>query len=97
MHPAREANIVGNDNVSAHPNCILFITQGGVLSVTEAAYYGVPIVGIPVFGDQFANIRRTVENGFAKRIHLSARMAEDIRNAIGEMLRNSRCLLNLTL
>lgn len=53
---------------SAHPNCIAFITHGGLLSHTEAVYFGVPLIGVPLFGDQILNTMRAVDRGFG--IHL---------------------------
>ncbi|XP_017019156.1 UDP-glycosyltransferase UGT5 [Drosophila kikkawai] len=36
----------------------LFITHGGKGSVSEALYYGVPMLGLPLLGDQRANLQR---------------------------------------
>lgn len=74
----------------AHPNCILFITHGGLLSTTEATHYGVPIIGIPVFADQFKNVDTAVLKGFATRVDLSYTMDEDIKAAILKMTSDSR-------
>ncbi|KAJ8928777.1 hypothetical protein NQ314_018635 [Rhamnusium bicolor] len=48
-----------------HPNVVGFITHGGLLSVTEAVFYGVPMVGIPIFGGQRMNVARCVQKGIA--------------------------------
>ncbi|KAI5726865.1 hypothetical protein M8J76_010051 [Diaphorina citri] len=32
--------------------------HGGLLGITEAVYEGIPVLGIPVFGDQWANIKK---------------------------------------
>ncbi|XP_068619915.1 UDP-glucosyltransferase 2-like [Battus philenor] len=77
-------------SVLAHPNCILFITQGGVLSTTEALHFGVPIIGVPILADQFTNIERAVEKGFAIKVDRTYSMAEDIKEAVNEMLRNPK-------
>uniref|UniRef100_T1H5D9 UDP-glucuronosyltransferase n=1 Tax=Megaselia scalaris TaxID=36166 RepID=T1H5D9_MEGSC len=52
------------DDVLAHPNVIAFITHGGLLSTTESIYHGVPIIGIPMFGDQFLNMAQAVNGGY---------------------------------
>ena len=48
---------------SAHPNVKLFISHGGLLSISEAVYEGVPVLGIPIFGDQQANIKNIQDKG----------------------------------
>ena len=41
----------------------LFISHGGLLSCTEATYFGVPLLAIPVFGDQYHNAKTINEKG----------------------------------
>ncbi|GAB0099856.1 hypothetical protein DMENIID0001_157460 [Sergentomyia squamirostris] len=53
-------------DILAHPNVKLFITHCGILSIQEATYYGVPILGLPVFGDQTLNIKISVKAGVAE-------------------------------
>ncbi|KAI5645836.1 UDP-glucoronosyl and UDP-glucosyl transferase domain-containing protein [Phthorimaea operculella] len=72
-------------SILAHPNCKIFITHGGLLSTTEAAHFGVPIIGVPVFVDQFSNIERAVHRGYAIRVDLTYSLANDLRKAIREI------------
>ncbi|XP_059470206.1 UDP-glycosyltransferase UGT5-like [Neocloeon triangulifer] len=76
--------------VLAHPNVKLFITHGGLLSGQEAMYNGVPIVGIPVFGDQKMNIQRAVNEGYAVMLSLKNITKETVLTAILEGLNNPR-------
>ncbi|CAK1594070.1 unnamed protein product [Parnassius mnemosyne] len=73
-------------SILAHPNCVLFITHGGFLSSTETIHFGVPIIGIPVYGDQFNNINRAVAKGYAKRVDLTYSLADDLKVAIDDIL-----------
>ncbi|XP_053615383.1 UDP-glucosyltransferase 2-like isoform X2 [Plodia interpunctella] len=83
-------NWAPQQSILAHPNCILFITHGGLLSTTEAVHFGKPIIGIPVFGDQFNNIDRAVRKGFALRVDLAYDMKDHLRAAIDDALHNKR-------
>ncbi|CAG9769186.1 unnamed protein product [Ceutorhynchus assimilis] len=51
-------------DILAHPNVKLFITHGGFLSTTETIFHGVPVLAIPVFGDQFINANKAVRYGY---------------------------------
>jgi hypothetical protein len=51
------------NDVLAHPKCRAFLTQGGYLSVAEAAWHGVPIVGAPLIAGQGELIRRAADQG----------------------------------
>lgn len=69
---------------------MLFISHGGLLSTTETIHFGVPIVGVPVFADQFLNVKKAVNKGFALEVQLTYNIAEDLKVAIKEMLFNPR-------
>ncbi|XP_013166389.1 PREDICTED: UDP-glucuronosyltransferase 2B2-like isoform X1 [Papilio xuthus] len=81
-------NWAPQQSILAHPNCILFITHGGVISKIEAVHFGVPTIGIPVYGDQFANVDSSVMKGISIKVNVSGFLARDIKNAIVEMLSN---------
>lgn len=76
------------DDILAHPNVRLFITHGGLLSSTEAIYFGVPIIGIPVFGDQFLNMARAVSNGYGIQVSYTNLTETSISWALNTMLSN---------
>ncbi|XP_045489783.1 UDP-glycosyltransferase UGT5-like [Pieris rapae] len=75
-------------SILAHPNVKVFITHGGLLSTMESIHYGIPILAIPVFGDQPHNAARSVEAGHALRVKYSPEMAPAVKVALEEMLRN---------
>ena len=66
----------------------VFITHGGLFSSIEAIHFGVPIIGVPVFFDQFTNVEKAVQNEYALRVPLSYNLPKDLRVAISEMLKN---------
>ncbi|XP_063832458.1 UDP-glucosyltransferase 2-like [Ostrinia nubilalis] len=76
--------------ILAHPNCKLFISHGGLLSTSEALHYGVPIIGIPMFADQFMNVDRAIKKGFALRVNIAEDMTDHLKAAIEEILGNPK-------
>lgn len=76
--------------VSAHPNCKLFITHGGLLSTTEAIFFGVPTIVMPYGADQFLNAVRAVQKGYARKVDLSYEMAGELKIAMDDMLGNPK-------
>jgi len=47
-----------------------FFTHGGINSIYEAAFHGVPIVALPLIGDQLDNVNKAISKGFAERVGL---------------------------
>ncbi|XP_025192266.1 UDP-glucuronosyltransferase 2B17-like [Melanaphis sacchari] len=54
--------------ILSHRNIKMFITHGGLMGVMESVYFGVPMIGIPVFGDQQSNVANCVAKGIAIRL-----------------------------
>jgi glucuronosyltransferase len=78
---------------AAHPNVRLFITHGGLLSTLEAISRGVPLIGIPVYADQFLNIARAVSSGYGIQIHFNNVTSESLTWAIREMIESPKYVL----
>ncbi|KAJ8928774.1 hypothetical protein NQ314_018632, partial [Rhamnusium bicolor] len=75
-------------DILEHPNVVGFITHGGLLSVTEAVFYGVPMVGIPIFGDQRMNVARCVQKGIAVHLPFQKLSYETLSQSLKEILDN---------
>ncbi|KAF5289260.1 hypothetical protein FQA39_LY15190 [Lamprigera yunnana] len=81
---------VPQQDVLAHPNVVLFITHGGIMSTIEAVHNGVPILGIPVFSDQGLNMKKAEHAGYGKCIHYLDLNEESFDKTVQEMLRNPK-------
>jgi glucuronosyltransferase len=68
----------------------MFITHGGKMSSLEAVYRGVPVVGIPFFLDQEANVQKFVAKGLGVKLDYSTLTKESILSAVREILNNDR-------
>lgn len=73
----------------AHPNVVLFITHGGLFSVQESIYNGVPMLVIPFYNDQFKNAEKAVREGYALTTRMSQVNDTAIGSYIGELLVDS--------
>nr|AAK82354.1 ecdysteroid UDP-glycosyltransferase [Epinotia aporema granulovirus] len=71
-----------------HANVKLFITQGGVQSTDEAIDSCVPLLGIPMVGDQFYNTGRYVSLKIGQKIDVLRLEQEELALKIMDMVQN---------
>lgn len=69
-----------------HPQTKVFVAHGGTNGVQEAIYHGVPVLGIPLFFDQFDNLLRLRERGAGKIIELGDVNGHSFEKGINEVL-----------
>ena len=72
--------------VLAHRNVKVFITHGGLLGSTEAIYHGVPVIGIPIFGDQQLNMARAERAGYGLTVNYQNLTQDALTWALKEVL-----------
>ncbi|XP_049305189.1 UDP-glycosyltransferase UGT5 isoform X4 [Bactrocera dorsalis] len=77
-------------DVLAHPKVKLFVTHGGMHSLIEAVHHAKPIVGTPVFYDQYLNVEKAVYKGFGVGINFRNFTSTELRDAILEVLNNPK-------
>lgn len=68
----------------------LFISHGGISGLYEAVDAGVPILGFPLFGDQFRNIENLVDSGMAISMELYTLSKDVFFNDVLELLNNEK-------
>ncbi|KAL7630352.1 UNVERIFIED_CONTAM: hypothetical protein RMT77_019499 [Armadillidium vulgare] len=75
-------------DILAHRNIRLFITHAGLFSLQEATYFGVPVLGMPVFGDQMSNIAQAELEGWSRQLKWVDLSEQSLRSAIADTMRN---------
>ena len=76
--------------VLKHRNTRVFITHGGLMGTQEALYYGIPMIGIPVFVDQFKNVNVLVAKNVAVRININDVNESSMDAALTALLHNPK-------
>jgi MGT family glycosyltransferase len=82
-------NMAGEEflpQASILPQVDLVITHGGNNTVTEALYFGRPMVILPVFWDQYDNAQRIHETGFGVRLDTYDHEPRELPAAIERLL-----------
>ncbi|KAK6014716.1 glycosyltransferase family 28 protein [Ostertagia ostertagi] len=78
-------------DILQHPNTKAFITHGGYNSVQEAiSLGGVPLISIPLFGDQPKNARLAEHHGFGLVLNRAELSVSTLTKAIHEVVQNSK-------
>ena len=73
----------------------LFITHGGMNSVNEALYYGVPMVVVPMGNDQPTVARRVVELGLGEALDARSATPAALRGAALRVMSDQGCRARL--
>ncbi|CAK1547661.1 unnamed protein product [Leptosia nina] len=72
-----------------HPKIKLFITQGGLQSTDEAISAGVPMIGIPMLGDQWFNVEKYVLYKIGIKIEMETITEEELEEAIQTIINDT--------
>ncbi|XP_076045674.1 UDP-glucosyltransferase 2-like [Oratosquilla oratoria] len=86
----RLAKWLPQQDVLAHPKVRLFISHGGINSVQEALYHGVPILGLPIFSDQKNTLEKGARQGWALRLDWTDLTEETLMSALDTALNDTR-------
>ncbi|XP_059056333.1 UDP-glucosyltransferase 2-like [Achroia grisella] len=85
--PGRSKNIkiskwLPQSDLLRHPKVLLFVTQGGLQSTDEAIAAGVPLIGMPMLGDQWYNVEQYIRHGIGLRLDMEDLTEDKFYNAI---------------
>lgn len=78
------------NDLLAHPRIRLFVTHGGLNSIMEAIQHGVPMVGVPNFGDQPENMVRVEAKKFGVSIPFKQIKAETLALVMKQVIEDKR-------
>ncbi|KAH8406763.1 hypothetical protein KR222_010007 [Zaprionus bogoriensis] len=89
--PNASSNVYMNEWVPqqailAHPNVRLFISHGGILGIIEATYYAKPVLGMPLFFDQFRNVERMQVEGAAEIVDILKLSRQSFESVVRQLL-----------
>ncbi|XP_062134229.1 UDP-glycosyltransferase UGT5-like, partial [Drosophila sulfurigaster albostrigata] len=83
------------NDILAHPNVKVFIAHGGLFGTQEAVYHGVPVLGMPVYADQYLNIKKGQAAGFALGVDYRTVTEQELRHSLTELLENPKYMDNM--
>lgn len=77
-------------DILAHPNVKCYFGHGGLLGLSEGIYHGVPMVLMPLFGDQFHNALAAEARAVAVVLRYPELNEQSLRHALDEVFNNTR-------
>ncbi|KAE8300176.1 2-hydroxyacylsphingosine 1-beta-galactosyltransferase [Larimichthys crocea] len=78
------------NDLLGHANTRAFLSHGGLNSIYEAMYHGVPVVGVPLFGDHYDTMTRVAAKGMGIMLHWKYMSEEDLYTALTSVIKDSR-------
>ncbi|KAF4113751.1 UDP-glucuronosyltransferase 2A1-like [Onychostoma macrolepis] len=79
---------IPQNDLLGHPKTKAFITHGGTNGLYEAIYHGVPIVGLPLWGDQPDNLLHMKTKGAAVVLDIDTMQSKDLVDALKIVINN---------
>lgn len=73
-----------------HPNIKLFITQGGLQSTDESIAAAVPLIGVPMLGDQWYNAEQYVYHKIGMQLAIDTLTEDILKDAIETVIKDKR-------
>ncbi|XP_047539150.1 UDP-glucosyltransferase 2-like [Vanessa atalanta] len=73
-----------------HPKIKLFVTQAGLQSTDEAITAGVPLVALPMLGDQWYNAEKYEKHGIGINLQTGTLTEDKLKNAIETVINEER-------
>ncbi|XP_030650066.1 UDP-glucuronosyltransferase 2C1-like [Chanos chanos] len=104
-HTGKRPSTLGNNTLMVkwmpqndllgHQKTRVFVSHGGTNGVQEAIYHGIPVVGLPLFFDQYDNLLRLKERRSAKILSLRTINKSIFLQALQEVLHEPSYRMNM--
>ncbi|KAJ8399305.1 hypothetical protein AAFF_G00413430 [Aldrovandia affinis] len=78
------------NDLLGHPNIRAFLSHGGLNSIYEAMYHGVPVVGVPLFGDHYDTMTRVEAKGMGIMLEWKRMSEDDLYRAMVKVIKDNR-------
>ncbi|XP_068177675.1 2-hydroxyacylsphingosine 1-beta-galactosyltransferase [Antennarius striatus] len=78
------------NDLLGHVNTRAFLSHGGLNSIYEAMYHGVPVVGVPLFGDHYDTMTRVSAKGMGIMLHWKYMSEEALYTALTSVITDTR-------
>ena len=77
-------------STTGHPKTRALMSHCGLNSIIEATCFGVPVIGIPLYGDQDFNAYRLQAHEVGTKLELKGITQENMDAAVEEILTNPK-------
>ncbi|XP_027693153.1 2-hydroxyacylsphingosine 1-beta-galactosyltransferase [Vombatus ursinus] len=74
------------NDLLGHSNIKAFLSHGGLNSIFETMYHGVPVVGIPLFGDHYDTMIRVQAKGMGILLEWKSMTEQDLYEALVKVI-----------
>lgn len=85
---------VPQNDLLAHPQIKAFVYHCGMNGIWEAVYHGVPMVAVPLFGDQSDNAQRLVSRGMGVQVDITTLTSDKLAQAIRTVIDDKSYKIN---
>ncbi|XP_068126491.1 2-hydroxyacylsphingosine 1-beta-galactosyltransferase [Hyperolius riggenbachi] len=76
------------NDLLGHPKIKTFLSHGGLNGIFEAMYHGVPVVGIPLFGDHYDTMTRVQAKGMGILLEWKQMTEDNLHKTLSEVIYN---------
>ncbi|XP_070533938.1 UDP-glucuronosyltransferase 2A1-like isoform X2 [Ptychodera flava] len=81
---------IPQNDLLGHPKTKALVYHGGVNGIQEAIYHAIPVVGMPIFWDQYDNVQLLVERGMAVALDVNTMTSEDLYQATTKVIEDPK-------